>query len=91
MGTVGGILYFAKTGPKGGWPLLQPGLERRVIPIYDDQDQQVESLYVWRLDQKYFRLDVAYAETPKSLQTWQEETNAVMVMTGGYLRRICLC
>ncbi len=88
IGTAGSIFYFVKSGPHAGyhaeWPLLQPGLERRVIPIYDDQKQQVESLYVWRLDQNYFRMDVAFADPPKSLQTWQEETNAAMVINGGY-------
>ena len=55
-----------------------------MIEIHDDQNQQVESLYVWRLDQNYFRMDVAFDETPKSLETWQEETNAAMVVNGGY-------
>lgn len=67
-----------------GWSVLQPGLERRVIPIYNDLNQQVESLHVWRLDQNYFRLDVAYEATPKSLETWQSETNALLVVNGGY-------
>ena len=84
MGMVGAIAYFAKPAPERHWPLLRPGLERRVIPIYDDQKQQVESLYVWRLDQNYFRMDVAYADTHKSLETWQAETNAAMVINGGY-------
>lgn len=67
-----------------GWTQLQPGLERRLIEIYNSQHQQVESLYIWRLDQKFFRLDVAYNETPKSLETWQNETNATLVVNGGY-------
>lgn len=70
--------------PESGWSLIQPGLERRVTPIYDDQGQQVESLRVWRLDQNYFRLDVAYDETPKVLETWQRETSALMVVNGGF-------
>ena len=84
MGAVGLIIYYIKTGTRGDWSLLQPGLERRVIPIYDDRNQQVESVTIWRLDQSYFRLDVAYAETHKSLQTWQADTNAAMVLNGGY-------
>ena len=73
------------TGPDvTGWTLLQPGLEGRVIQIYNDLNQQVESLHIWRLDQSYFRMDVAYAETPKSLETWQIETNALMVVNGGF-------
>ena len=70
--------------PDGNWSLLQPGLERRVIPIYNSQNQHVESLYVWRLDQQHFRLDVAFAERPKTLETWQEETDAALVVNGGY-------
>ena len=66
------------------WSLLQPGLERRVIRIYNNLDQQVELVYIWRLDQNFFRMDVAYNETPKSLETWQQETNALMVVNGGF-------
>jgi len=47
-------------------------------------NQQVETLNIWRLDQRYFRLDVAYEETPKSLETWQGQTGAVMVVNGGF-------
>jgi uncharacterized protein YigE (DUF2233 family) len=72
------------TVPNPGWSLLQPGLERRVIRIYNDQNQPVESLQIWRLDQNHFRMDVAYDATPKSLETWQRETNALMVVNGGY-------
>lgn len=70
--------------PEKGWTLLQPGLERRTDSIYNSQNQLVESLHIWRLDQKYFRLDVAYASTPKSLDAWQRETNALIVLNGGF-------
>jgi len=70
--------------PDTGWSLSGPGLERRVISIYDGQNQPVESVYVWRLDQNYFRMDVAYDERPRSLQTWQTETDAALVVNGGY-------
>lgn len=72
------------TGGGAGWSSLQPGLEQRVIPIYDGQNQQVETVYVWRLDQDYFRVDVAFDETPRSLDTWQAETNALIVVNGGF-------
>jgi hypothetical protein len=72
------------TIPDTGWSSLQPGLERHVIKIYNDQNQHVESVHIWRLDQKYFRMDVAYDESPKSLDTWQKETNASLVVNGGY-------
>jgi len=70
--------------PDANWSLIQPGLERRVIDIYNDQNTHVESLYIWRIDQKYFRLDVAYDEKPKTLGTWQAETDAAIVLNGGY-------
>jgi hypothetical protein len=70
--------------PEGHWSTVQPGLEKRVIQIHDDQDQWVESVHIWRLDQNYFRLDVAFDENPRSLENWQRETNASLVMNGGY-------
>ena len=70
--------------PDANWTLLQPGLERRVFEIYNGQNQHAESLYVWRLDQNHFRMDVAYTERPKSLDAWQKETNAELVVNGGY-------
>jgi uncharacterized protein YigE (DUF2233 family) len=70
--------------PQPGWTLLQPGLERREIPVYNGQNEQVETLYVWRLDQNHFRLDVAYDDIPKSLEAWQKETQALMVVNGGF-------
>jgi phosphodiester glycosidase len=70
--------------PETGWSVLQPGLERRVIEIYDNQNAHVESLHIWRIDQKYFRLDVAHQSTPRTLEAWQQETNAAIVLNGGY-------
>jgi hypothetical protein len=69
-----------------GWTLSAPGLERRRIRIDNDQNQHIESLYMWRLDQSRFRLDVGYHETPQSLESWQKETNAFLVVNGGYFR-----
>ncbi|MEP6896543.1 MAG: phosphodiester glycosidase family protein [Chloroflexota bacterium] len=66
------------------WSGLHPGLEERVIDIYVGQNQHAESIHIWRLDQKYFRMDVAFDEKPKSLETWQKETDAALVMNGGY-------
>jgi exopolysaccharide biosynthesis protein len=66
--------------------VLQPGLERRFLKIYNDQNQHIESLYIFRLDQNYFRLDVAYHESPRSLESWQRETDAMLVVNGGFFR-----
>jgi hypothetical protein len=73
-----------ETIPDTGWSLLQPGFERRLIRIYNDQNQPVELLYLWRLDQKSFRMDVAFDGRPRSLETWQKETNASLIVNGGY-------
>jgi uncharacterized protein YigE (DUF2233 family) len=64
--------------------LIQPGLEKRVLEIYNSQNQLVESVHIWRIDQTSFRMDIAYDNTPKSLDAWQQETNALMVVNGGY-------
>src|SRR5215207_5806908 len=75
-----------ETTPDTGWQGLQPGLERRLIRIYNDQSQHIESLYMFRLEQSQFRLDVAYHESPQSLESWKAETNALLVVNGGYFR-----
>jgi len=79
-------VFFPTAGQAldGKWSLLQPGLERREIPIYNNQSQPVETLYIWRLDQQYFRMEVAFDEQPRTLETWQRQTNALMVVNGGF-------
>jgi hypothetical protein len=72
--------------PDTGWKVLQPGLERRFLKIYNDQNQHIESFYIYRLDQNYFRLDVAYDENPQPLESWQRETDALLVVNGGFFR-----
>jgi phosphodiester glycosidase len=74
----------AETIPDTGWSRLGTGLERRLIRIYNDQKGLVESVYLWRLDQRSYRLDVAFDGRPRSLETWQKETNASLVLNGGY-------
>jgi len=94
MGAIGSSIYYInnapgqlsqfETTPEPGWSLLKPGLESRVIEIYDDKNGLVESLHIWRIDQDYFRMDVAFDGSPKSLESWQKETNATLVVNGGY-------
>ncbi len=72
--------------PDTGWLELQPGLERRMIQIYDDQNQAVESVYVLRVHQDRYRLDVAFEGIPQSLEGWQRQTRAQVVVNGGYYR-----
>ena len=72
------------TRPDPGWSVVRPGLEKRAIAIYNGQNQQVETLHIWRLDQDHFRMDVAFDGKPKTLETWQQETGAALVVNGGY-------
>jgi hypothetical protein len=72
--------------PDTGWQILLPGLERRMIRLFNEQNQHIESLYMYRLDQDLYRLDVAHRETPQSLEDWQKETNALLVVNGGFFR-----
>jgi hypothetical protein len=73
-----------EASPDTGWSLVRPGLERRVIQVYNDRRQPVESVHIWRLDQNHFRLDVAFSATPRSLEDWQKATQAALVLNGGY-------
>ena len=57
-----------------------------MIRFFDEGNQHIESLYIFRLDQASFRLDVAYRETPQSVEDWQRETDALMVVNGGFFR-----
>lgn len=75
---------FEAISDGGTWSTVQPGLDRRVIRIEDNQNQTVELVHIWRLDQTYYRLDVAFDARPKTLETWQQETDAALVMNGGY-------
>ena len=94
VGTVGSSIYYIKaapgqtpapkTIPEPGWTLLRPGLDTRVFEIYDDEKVLVESLHIWRIDQNNFQLDVAFDARPKSLESWQQETNAALIVNGGY-------
>jgi exopolysaccharide biosynthesis protein len=57
-----------------------------MIRLFDEQNQHIESLYIFRLDQNFFEFDVAYRETPQSVEAWQRETTALMVVNGGFFR-----
>ncbi len=71
--------------PDSGWTLLQPGLERRTINLQTAENEQRESLYILRVDPAHFRFDVGYHPgQPQSLEQWQTETGALIVINGGF-------
>jgi len=72
--------------PDTGWERLRPGLERRVINVTGDTGEPFERLFLLRLEPEDFRFDVAYHPEPRTLEEWQAETNALIVLNGGYFR-----
>jgi uncharacterized protein YigE (DUF2233 family) len=72
--------------PDTGWEPLQPALERRIIRLFDEEGQQMEQLYILRLEPSQFVFDVAYDSQSKSLEAWQAESNALLVVNGGFYR-----
>jgi len=73
------------TNPDTGWQLLRPGLERRVINLRSADNESRESLYILRIDPAFFRFDVGYHPgQPQSLEQWQTETGAFIVVNGGF-------
>jgi uncharacterized protein YigE (DUF2233 family) len=77
--------YAYTPPPDTGWESLRPGLERRVINLFDSQDNLVESIYLLRLEPEQFEFRLGYRPgRPQSLRDWQAETEALLVVNGGY-------
>lgn len=73
------------TNPDTGWELLRPGLERRAINLRSAENDSRESIYILRIDPAFFRFDVGYHPgQPQSLEQWQAETGALIVVNGGF-------
>jgi len=67
------------------WEQLQPGLERRTLEIKED-GQYLDSVYILRLEPKYFQFGVAYEPQGLTLESWQSQSGALIVINGGYFR-----
>jgi uncharacterized protein YigE (DUF2233 family) len=71
--------------PDSGWEILRKGLERRVVNLFSNNGALFESLYLLRIDPEYYRFDVAYSPSePLSLEAWQNQTGALIVLNGGF-------
>lgn len=71
--------------PDTGWQLLRPGLEKRLINLVDGSGRLQETVYILRFEPAAFQFGVAYRPgEPQSLETWQAETGALVVLNGGY-------
>jgi hypothetical protein len=67
------------------WQQLGPGLERRTLEVTVD-GQYLDSLYILRLEPEYFHFGVAYDPQGQTLENWQAQTSALIVINGGYYR-----
>lgn len=71
--------------PDSGWIPLRAGMAQRVLNIQAEDGEWVESITILRLDAASFAFDVAYAPgAPLSLQDWQAEREALLVVNGGF-------
>ncbi len=73
--------------PDTGWIPLNPGLERRIINLTGDAGRRLEYLYILRLEPDRYVFDVAYDPQAQTLEAWQRETGALVVVNGGYFRK----
>lgn len=73
------------TPGKFDWSPIQPGLERRTLNLTAD-NKYLDSLYILRLEPEYFQFDVAYDPKGLTLEAWQAQTGALIVLNGGYFR-----
>jgi hypothetical protein len=68
----------------GSWQTLRTGLERRRLDALNEQGLRVDTLTILRIDPKFFTFKVAYHPKPLTLEAWQAETGALIVINGGY-------
>lgn len=54
--------------------------------LLGEAGELVEHLFMLRLEPGAFQFDVAYHPQPQTLEAWQSETKALIVMNGGYFR-----
>lgn len=74
----------ATINPDTGWQTVQ-GLERRHIFVLDEQNQPRDRLTILRLDPTLYEVRVAYRPgEAQSLEAWQAETEALLVVNGGF-------
>ncbi len=73
--------------PDSGWHSLRPGLEKRTIDLLDGAGQRSERLTLLRLEPARFEFSVHAHPRPQTLEEWQAETEALVVINGGYFRQ----
>jgi uncharacterized protein YigE (DUF2233 family) len=57
-----------------------------LINLFDENGRHVEELYTLRLDPDHYTFNIAFDPEGKVLESWQEDTDALVVMNGGFFR-----
>jgi hypothetical protein len=71
------------------WQTLANGLERRQINIASADGVRVEFLFILRINPAQYVFDIAYdPDRPRTLQNWQIESRALVVVNGGYFSQV---
>ncbi len=71
--------------PDTGWEEMYAGFERRIRYLYNENGRAVEQLYILRIDPTQYEFQVNYRPgEPQSLSAWQTETDALVVLNGGF-------
>lgn len=71
--------------PDTGWEAIHPGLARRILHLFNENGAAIEQLYILRINPYFYEFQVNYHPgNPQMLPAWQAETNALVVINGGY-------
>ncbi len=72
--------------PDTGWLPVAPGLEKRVVQIYEaGRAEPVEAAAVLRVDPAVYRFEVGYRPgQPQTLREWALESGGEIVINGGF-------
>lgn len=71
--------------PDSGWQTQRPGLELRTIRVFDENGRFQDMLTLLRLDPALYDIRIAYHPgAPQTLDAWQMETGALLVLNGGF-------
>ena len=71
--------------PDSGWEALHLGLERRILHLFNDNGTAIEQLYMLRIEPSLYEFQVNYHPgEPQMLPAWQAETEALVVVNGGF-------
>ena len=72
--------------PDTGWLNIRSGFEQREINLVSPQNNVMETMVVFRIDPQQYRFEIHHQRDMLSLESWQQQTNALAVLNGGYFQ-----